>query len=75
MNFASHKSLVFVLVTEEEIHNGILKAKDPENSCYWFKRTITDIGKFIKEKMTARFMDAIKGSPDKEALSLLDRLK
>ncbi len=61
-------------VTEDEIQNGILEAKNTNKTCYWFKRKLTDLPEHTGDKMARRFMD-MAGGVDEEALRFLTRLK
>lgn len=44
-----------ITVTEREIVNGILEAKDPEKHCLWFKRVFDDLDEQEPSKMLSRF--------------------
>eukprot|EP00735_Rhodelphis_limneticus_P010099 TRINITY_DN2918_c0_g1::TRINITY_DN2918_c0_g1_i3::g.4348::m.4348 TRINITY_DN2918_c0_g1::TRINITY_DN2918_c0_g1_i3::g.4348 ORF type:complete len:2265 (+),score=833.61,sp/Q149M9/NWD1_HUMAN/29.79/4e-82,MBT/PF02820.13/1.8e-14,MBT/PF02820.13/30,MBT/PF02820.13/0.24,MBT/PF02820.13/5.3e-16,MBT/PF02820.13/1e-12,WD40/PF00400.27/5.9e-12,WD40/PF00400.27/18,WD40/PF00400.27/8.4,WD40/PF00400.27/5.5e-06,WD40/PF00400.27/4.3e-11,AAA_16/PF13191.1/4.8e-11,NACHT/PF05729.7/7.4e-10,EF-hand_6/PF13405.1/0.0003,EF-hand_5/PF13 len=62
-------------VTEHEIWNGILNAKNPSVEAYWFKRTIHGINP--EDRESRNYIDLVYGQPkqDEGAARLLDKLK
>ena len=67
--------LVYFAVTENEIRRGILRVKDKEKHCYWFKRNITDIDEYLDKPKARNFIDKASNDLDTNALSLLNELK
>ena len=65
----------FFSVTEDEIERGILKAKDPNKHCHWFKRDITDMYNNADDMKARNFVDKVGKSLDKEATDLVELLK
>ena len=68
----------FVSVTEKEIYNGILNAKNVANNALFFVREIEDIDEHYGENpaLSARFIDLDKHKQlDHDAQRLLDELK
>ena len=67
----------FLVVTEDEIHHGILRAAYPNKHCLWFRRNI----KNLQEKASASkdlsrfFIDMLGADLDEEAVRLLKDLK
>ena len=43
-------------VTERELEAGIMKIENPTSSCFWFKRTFTDIESAARSNRMPRFM-------------------
>lgn len=64
-----------LIVTEEEIYNGILAAENTSTTCYWFRRNLEDLIDHTEDKLARRFMDVADGKADEEALNLLNTLK
>jgi hypothetical protein len=64
-------------VTEDEIHNGILKANAPNKHCLWFRRNINNFSDAaINSKNISRFYtDFAADGIDTEATALLKDLK
>jgi AAA+ ATPase superfamily predicted ATPase len=64
-------------VTEDEIHNGILKANAPNKHCLWFRRNINNLSDAaIDSKNISRFyIDFAADGIDTEATALLKDLK
>ncbi|RNA01612.1 NACHT and WD repeat domain-containing 2-like, partial [Brachionus plicatilis] len=68
----------FVSVTEKEIFNGILKAKNVEKNVLYFEREIEDLDENIEKNVSIakRFTELDKKNcADKEVRNLLDELK
>ncbi|CAF2516523.1 unnamed protein product [Rotaria sp. Silwood2] len=66
----------FISVTEKEIINGILSAKDANERTLCFLREIVDIKNHISDEKTRKYIDMPSESViDQEAEKLLDRLK
>ena len=66
---------MFFSVTEDEIERGILKAKDPNKHCRWFKRDIIDIYNNADDMKARNFVDKVGKNLDKEANDLVETLK
>ena len=65
-----------MLVTEDEIHQGILNVKDPEKHCFWFYRIIDDIKDNIDgDSVAKRFIDLSNKKLDEDANKCIQRLK
>ena len=64
-------------MTEDEIHNGILKANAPNEHCLWFRRNINNLSEVANNsKNISRFyIDFAGNSVDTEATELLKDLK
>lgn len=66
-------------MTEDEIHNGILKANAPNKHCFWFRRNIEDLSEEARNcKNISRFYIVFTPSGegiDSEAAQLLKDLK
>lgn len=64
-------------MTEDEIHNGILKANVPNKHCLWFRRNIENLSEVAtNSKNIARFYtDFVEDSLDTDAAKLLQQLK
>ena len=69
------KLLAFLSVTEDEIRRGILRVKDKDKHCYWFKRNIADLHERLDKGKARMFIDKAGDGLDKEAVSLLDKLR
>jgi hypothetical protein len=64
------------LVTEKEIINGILSAKDVNERTLCFLREIVDIRDHLSDEKASKYIDmSSKTEVDEEAEKLLDRLK
>jgi len=66
------------LVTEKEIINGILSAKDANERTLCFLREIVDIKHHLSDEKAPKYIDTLSSSSsiiDQEAEKLLDRLK
>lgn len=67
---------MFRIVTEKEIINGILSAKDANQRTLCFLREIVDIKDHLSDEKAAKYIDVSSPSiVDEEAEKLLDRLK
>ena len=68
-----------ILVTEKEIINGILSAKDANERTLCFLREIVDIQQHLSDEKTPKYIDMLSSSTiptiDEDAKHLLDRLK
>ena len=62
-------------VTEDEIHRGIIKTKNPAKQCWWFRRNITDLKAHIDDKVARNFIDKLGAKLDEEAVRFTDELK
>ena len=67
--------MVYFSVTEEEIYNGLLKAENPANECFWFRRCILDLADNADDKNCSRYMDISNRKVDVEAQTLLGKLR
>ena len=77
LNHISEDMTFYISVTEDEIHNGILKANAPNKHCLWFRRNIENLSKVAtSSKNIARFYtDFVEDSIDTDAAELLQELK
>lgn len=68
---------VFVIsVTEKEIVNGILQAKDANERTLCFLREIVDVREHLTDEKASKYIDLSSGAVlDTEAEKLLERLK
>jgi hypothetical protein len=65
-----------ILVTEKEIINGILSAKDANERTLCFLRDIVDIREHLSDSKAEKYIDLLSSSAiDEDAEKLLDRLK
>ena len=65
-----------IVVTEDEIQHGIIKAKDPALHTYWFRRNITDLKEHIADPVARNFIDKLGAENlDGEAVSFTEDLK
>ena len=60
---------------EEEIHNGIMKAEKPEETCHWFQRTIADLEYHRGDEDAKHYVDIDGDDIDEDAQKLLVNLK
>ncbi|CAH1777750.1 unnamed protein product [Owenia fusiformis] len=58
-------------VTEAEIENGLLTAKDPSSHCFWFKRDLIGLDPRNKSKMAGFYSD---NSGEEEEVKLAGKL-
>ena len=62
-------------MTEDEIRRGILRVKDKEKHCFWFKRNIIDLKENLDKGKSRMFIDKAGGELDTEAVDMLESLK
>ena len=64
-------------MTEDEIHNGILKTDSPNKYCLWFRRNIDDLSEVASNSrnISRFYIDFAGDSVDAEATELLKDLK